>query len=187
MKIKRFISLIIAIGLLFGLSFAKSEVLSIDKESRINQVFPVGYAYHYDNDSKELLTEADERNSFSPTMVQNGDILYFMAFADSEAINYYNLEVPNFGIAQISINIEKMDVCGTCVIKSMTNGFVDYDGASCLYRITDFEDGFYRVTINAKSVADGLSTSTWLSTDEGGTKEYYFKVGDVGDIVPHKD
>ena len=187
MNIKRFIAVVVGLGLILTILPANGESFYVDKEKRTNQVFPLGYLYHYNGDSQELLTEADKLISFSPTKAQNGDVLCFMAFSDGEAINYYNQEIPNLGIANISINIEQIDSCGTCVIKSITEGFLINNGPFCLYKITNFEDGFYKVTIMAKSLADGLSTSTWKATDDGGFKEYYFKVGEIGDIIPHND
>jgi hypothetical protein len=187
MNIKRFIALTIVISFIFSINFAKGETFFVEKQTRTNHIFPIGYVYHYNDDSKEALAEADKLNSFTPTMAQNGDVLCFTAFADSEVINYYNQSGKDFGIASIFVKIEQIDTCGTCVIKAITEDYIEYEGSFCLYKISDFEDGFYKATIIVKSVAYELSASTWKASDEGGFKEFFFKIGDVGDIIPHND
>ncbi len=185
MKNIRLVVILLFIIVLTFVGGAHSETFIIDKAVIPTDIYPIGLVFRYSEGSCDFLTEVEQYEDSSPTVIQNGDVLYFMAFANSEVMNYN--EESLFGIESFSLRIQKVDTCGSYVIKNMTDSLIEFYEPFCFYKVEGFEDGLYKAIIEIKSSISDLSTTTWESVDNGGYKEFFFKVGEAPDIEAHKE
>ena len=155
-----------------------------------NQVFIHTFADVYRQKDMPLfkLTRY-EKTLHSVTDVQEllrGDILSIHMYATSEMFASKQQFQDFSGIVGFSVNIYKVDTCGTKILKTILKENYD-DKFSFIYMISDdTEDGLYRVEVYPRSILNGQTTSIIEFNDNYTENVFFFAVG-ISDakIEPH--